>query len=252
MSRRVRTWLFLISALGFGLLFVWGLAGLPDFGHYSGPYGIVLQHVAVQERHATNVVTATTLDYRGFDTMGEEFILFAAATGLVVLLREQRGEHEEEEEHPSERRHSEASEALGGLGFALIGPLIVLGIYIVAHGHLTPGGGFQGGVILAAAFLLAYLAGQYLSSGPPRPFLPAELAEGLGAAGFVLVGVGGMISGSAFLFNFLPLGTPGNLPSAGTMLPLYLSVSLEVAGALVFIFSEFLDQRMLRGRGGDE
>ena len=75
------------------VVLVHGLAGLPAFGDYHGVYGTVLNRVTVSERHATDVITAINFDYRGLDTMGEEFILFAASIGLVVLLREQRDEH---------------------------------------------------------------------------------------------------------------------------------------------------------------
>ncbi|HLM78047.1 MAG TPA: hydrogen gas-evolving membrane-bound hydrogenase subunit E, partial [Rubrobacteraceae bacterium] len=98
MSRRVRSGLFLVAAVVFGSLLIWGLLGLPAFGDYQGPYGIVLEDVAVEERAGVNIVVSTTFDYRGFDTLGEEYILFAAALGAVVLLRQQRGEQKDEEE----------------------------------------------------------------------------------------------------------------------------------------------------------
>ena len=247
---RTRRALFLTAAAVFGFLFVWGLSGLPSFGDYRGPYGIVLGQVVMSERHATEAVGATTFDYRGFDTMGEEYILFAAAMGLVLLLRELRGERkDEEEEHPVDHRRREASDALRALGLGLVGPLIVLGVYVVTHGHLTPGGGFQGGVILAAGLISVYLAGRYLAMKRVRPMPLVELADAGGAAGFVLVGIGGLIAGSEFLYNFLPLGTVGNLLSAGVIPLLNISVGLEVTGGFVLLVSEFLDQQFLKGRG---
>ena len=66
---------------------LWGFAGLPDFGDYRGPYGEILNRVAVPERSTTDVVTAVNFDYRGFDTLGEEFILFAAVIGVASILR---------------------------------------------------------------------------------------------------------------------------------------------------------------------
>lgn len=252
MSMRTRRALFLVAVAVFGFLFVWGLSGLPSFGEYRGPYGIVLGQVVVSERHATEAVGATTFDYRGFDTMGEEYILFAAVLGLVILLRElrsERTEKEEEEEYPVHRRRREASDALRVLGLALVGPLVVLGIYIVAHGHITPGGGFQGGVILAAALILVSLAGRYPAMRRVRPVPLVELADAGGAAGFVLVGLGGLIAGARFLYNFLPLGEPGTLLSAGMIPLLNISVGLEVAGAFVLLISEFLDQQFITGPG---
>ncbi len=89
--------LFAAGAAVLGVVLVHGLAGLPAFGDYHGVYGTVLNRVTVAERHATDVITAINFDYRGLDTMGEEFILFAASIGLVVLLREQRDEHVDSE-----------------------------------------------------------------------------------------------------------------------------------------------------------
>ena len=241
--------LFMTAAAEFGFLLIWGLSGLPTFGDYRGPYGIVLGDVAVEERKGVNVVMSTTFDYRGFDTMGEEYILFAAVLGLVILLRELRGEGAEEEEYPVQRRRREASDALRVLGLALVGPLVMLGIYIVAHGHLTPGGGFQGGIILATALILVSLAGRYPAMRRVRPVPLVELAEAGGAAGYILIGLGGLIAGSEFLYNFLPLGEPGTLLSAGVIPLLNISVGLEVAGAFVLLISEFLDQQFITGPG---
>ena len=254
MSRRVRSGLFLVAAVVFGSLFIWGLLGLPAFGDYQGPYGIVLEDVAVEERAGVNIVVSTTFDYRGFDTLGEEYILFAAALGAVVLLRQQRGEQkdeEEEQDHPADRQRRDTSDALRLLGLGLVGPLVVLGIYVIVHGALTPGGGFQGGIVLASAFVLVHVAGRYLILKRVRPMPLLEITEAGGAAGFVLIGLGGLIAGSTFLFNFLPLGEPGTLLSAGMIPLLNISVGLEVAGAVVLLFSEFLEQWLLRGRGGD-
>src|ERR671928_1663413 len=90
MTRRTRLTVFGVAACGLGALLFWSLAGAPDFGHYHWPYGRVLNHVVVSERHTTNVVGATVFDYRGFDTLGEEVILFAAVLGVSLLLRNDR------------------------------------------------------------------------------------------------------------------------------------------------------------------
>jgi len=149
------------------------LSGLPPFGEYRGPYGDVLNAVAVGERRATNVVAAVTFDYRGVDTMGEELILFAAVIGTAILLRAQR---DEEEQDPSEtvegRSAPPTSSAVRVLGLALLGPIVLFGIYVVAHGHLSPGGGFLGGVVLATSALLVFLSGEYVTL---RRVEPADL-----------------------------------------------------------------------------
>ena len=87
MSERARVSLFLVPAVGLVVLLVTAFTGLPHFGHYPGPYGDIINAVAAPQRHATSAVTPVVFDYRGFDTLGEEFILFAAVMGVSVLLR---------------------------------------------------------------------------------------------------------------------------------------------------------------------
>jgi multicomponent Na+:H+ antiporter subunit B len=281
MSRRLRLGLFVVAAAVLAVVLVHGLAGLPAFGDYHGVYGTVLDRVAVSERHATDVVTAVNFDYRGLDTMGEEFILFAASIGLVVLLREQRDEHVDpgrvaeagdpeqsgdaasDAERPGDPERADdagpnrrtrgsghrlhTSPALLATGRWLVGPLLVLGVYIVTHGQLTPGGGFQGGVVLAAAVILVFVAGGRVAMAPIGPTGVAEVLEAVGAGGYVAIGIAGLIAGMRFLSNFLPLGTVGSLLSSGTIVSLSTIVGLEVAGALTLIVSEFVDQRLLVG-----
>lgn len=250
MSRRARTLLVLAAAPALGVLLLWGLAGLPDVGRYAGPYGDVVNAITVPERQATGVVTAVVVDIRGFDTLAEEFILFAAVLGTTMLLRLQRDEEQEApEDHAVERRVPETSEAVRAFGLAFVGPTVLLGIYMVFHGHLTAGGGFQGGVILASAPLLVYLAEEYSALRRVEPTPLVELAEGAGAGGFALIGVAGLLFGGAFLENVLPLGEAGKLLSAGTMPLSNVAIALAVAGGFVLLLAEFLEQAIVfRGR----
>jgi multicomponent Na+:H+ antiporter subunit B len=248
----LRRRVFLAAAAVAGGLLLWGLTGMPDYGVYPGPYGDVLNAVAVEERKATNVVAAVTFDYRGVDTMGEEYILFAAVIGVAIVLRAQRDETEQEpDEDAADRRAPGTSNAVRVLGLALLGPVVLFGIYMVVHGHLTPGGGFQGGVVLATGALLVYLSGEYVTLRRVRPVALIDLAEGSGAAGYVAMGLLGVAAGAAFLENVLPLGQPGALLSAGMMPPINLAVGLEVAGGFVLLLSEFLEQTLVVRRPGE-
>jgi multicomponent Na+:H+ antiporter subunit B len=246
MTRRARTVLFLIGALGLGSLVLWSYTGLPDFGHYQGPYGDILNAVSVPERNITDVVTAVNFDYRGFDTLGEEFILFAAVIGVAILLRAQRDEEEREaSEFAFGRSAPRTSDAVRVVAITLVGPTVVTGLYIVAHGHLTPGGGFQGGVVLATALLLVYLAGEYSFLRRAAPLSGVEICEAIGGGGFAVIGVAGLVAGATYMENVLPLGQLGRLNSAGTVPLINLSVGLEVAAGFVLILVEFLEQTLM-------
>jgi len=94
-----------------------------------------------------NVVTAIVVNYRGLDTLGEVTVLFLASTGLASILYRRKREEEDAE------RLSLPSSRIMRTGVRVLFPVIVLlGIYVFIHGHLTPGGGFQGGTIVATGF----------------------------------------------------------------------------------------------------
>ena len=214
MTPVVRRRVFLAAAGVKGVLLVWGLTGLPDYG--------------------------------------EEFILFAAVIGVAILLRAQRGETEEPpDEDAADRRAPGTSNAVRVLGLALVGPVVLFGAYVVAHGHLSPGGGFQGGVVLATGALLVYLSGEYVTLRRVSPEVLLDSAEAAGAGGYVAVGLLGVAAGATFLANVLPLGQPGALLSAGMIPLINLAVGLEVAGGFVLLLSEFLEQTLVIRRPGE-
>jgi multicomponent Na+:H+ antiporter subunit B len=244
-SRRAQTLVFLVGASVLVVFLAWGFGGLPPFGVYRGPYGDVLNRAVVPERHVSEVVTAIVFDYRGFDTLGEEYILFAAVVGAALLLRASREEEEHEPRREAEARgESPTTDAIRVTGLGMIGPTVLLGLVIAAHGHVTPGGGFQGGVILATGSLLVFLSGKYLAFRRVNPIALIDAAEGAGAGGFALVGFLGLVSAGSYLANVLPLGTAGDLLSGGTVPAANLAVALAVAAGFVLISSEFLEQTL--------
>jgi multicomponent Na+:H+ antiporter subunit B len=215
------TGLFFAGGLSFMLL---SIASVLDFGATPMLVGTAIQSAAVEETGATNLVTSVVLGYRGIDTLGELSILFAAATGAGLILG---------------RRHTTAGTLTAGgfvlhQGGALLFPLLMtIGFYIIFHGHLTPGGGFQGGVILAAAFFLPLLArpGAQLHHGM------LSLIEGFAGASFILVGLAALLEDKAFLQPMLIQDTLGQLLSAGTLPLLYLAVGLKVGAELASLLS---------------
>jgi multicomponent Na+:H+ antiporter subunit B len=250
-NRRARLILFGVAGTGLAAVLVIGFTGLPDFGDYHGVYGHVIDGIGVTVRHGTDLITALNFDIRAFDTLGEEYILFASVLGIALILRELRGERlNQHQDESSEHTFAGASAALRAMVVALIPAVIAIGVYIVVHGQLTPGGGFQGGVILAAGPLPVFVAGRYLRMKRIAPHQVVELGEALGAAGYALVGVSGLVFVGIFFKNFLPLGIPGHLLSGGQMDVASVFVGLEVSGAFLVAWSEFLDQAMLV-KGGE-
>jgi multicomponent Na+:H+ antiporter subunit B len=214
---------------------VWGLAGLPDFGQVHGGYaGWILGHAA-RQRHVSNIVAAVVFDYRGWDTLGEESILFAAVMGTALLLRSTR---EVEEQRP----HDLATSALVRSGGRVAIPLTLLfGLWMITYGYITPGGGFQGGVIAAGAALLIWVTGSYRYHRRATPTTLLDATEGLALFGYIAIGIAGMVT-TAYLFDLMPLGTAGTLTSTGTIALLNWATGLEVAAATVLIFHEFLEE----------
>jgi multicomponent Na+:H+ antiporter subunit B len=249
MSRRARLVLGLTGLAVLAGLLGWSVAGLPAFGHYQGGYGNQLTREALAERHVTNVVTAIVFDYRGFDTLGEEFILFASVVGVTLLLR--RGTEEEDEqallrEAPDDSTRSDAIRVVGTLAVPVV---FGMGLWLVAFGAITPGGGFQGGVLLAGSVLLVFLVAGFRQYKELTPTRWLDFAEGAGAAGFVLLGLGGLVAGAAYLHNFLPSGIRGTLESGGTIPLLNWATAVEVTAAMLLLCSEFLQRFVIPALG---
>jgi len=242
---RIRGILALPALAGFGALLFWGLSGLPPFGHYHGQYGYLINNLALPQRHATNAVTAVVFDYRGFDTLGEEFILFAAVTGVVLLLRRERGEGE------AGRTGRVTSDLLRWIGALMLGVALLVGLWVIAFGVVTPGGGFQGGVIVAGAALLVFLTASYAAWHRIASESALDPVEGAGVGIYTVLGLATLIAGAPFLHNFLGPGRPGTLLSGGSMSFLNWATALEVAAANLVLYAEFLEEYVapaIRGR----
>jgi multicomponent Na+:H+ antiporter subunit B len=144
------------------------------------------------------------------------------------------------------RQVSEPTDAIRLAGLTLVGLLVVFGTYVVLHGHLTPGGGFQGGVIIGSSALVAYLTTGYTAFENISPIEWMEVLEALGAGAFVVIGLCGLIFGGCFLSNFLPLGTAGQFASGGTIALINDFVGIEVASGFAIVFHEFIVQTLRR------
>jgi multicomponent Na+:H+ antiporter subunit B len=176
------------------------------------------QHTA-QDLGAMNIVTAIVVTYRGLDTLGEVTVLFLTATIIGMVLSQGQ-------KHRALQRQLPASGELLTTGSRLLVPLILLfGAYVFINGHLSPGGGFQGGAIIASAALLLLL------TDPLKRFSHRLIAtlESVSGLVFISVGVLGLLFASGFLdTRFLPNGTFGSIFSAGAIPIIYSFIGLKV------------------------
>jgi multisubunit Na+/H+ antiporter MnhB subunit len=113
---------------------------------------------------------------------------------------------------------------------------LIFGFYVILHGHLSPGGGFQGGVLVAGAAVLVYLA--YGHKGVRETFNMEVLKknEAIGAVAYTLFALVGLAFGANFARNvFYNLGNPGDLISSGTIMFMNLSVGYKVLTGVSFL-----------------
>jgi len=225
MRRIISILLLVILAFGISL----SLAKIP-FGTPKTKVGRYYIDEGIEETGATNIVTSVVVNYRGFDTLGEVTVLFIAAIGLGAVLTGSGGE---------ETRKKQPASLVLYTGCRLLFPLIlVFGTYIFIHGHLTPGGGFQGGAIIASGFLLIYLGCRERRISQRA----SKLAESLGGLIFVVIGLLGLVFGSYFLLNFLPKGTANAIFSAGIIPIIYIAIGFKVGSELASIIDNLIEE----------
>jgi multicomponent Na+:H+ antiporter subunit B len=169
------------------------------------------------ELGAANIVTAIVVTYRGLDTLGEVTVLFLAATIVGLVLAQGAGKNS--------RPRAPVGELLTTGTRFLVPMIFLLGVYVFVNGHLTPGGGFQGGAIVASGVLLLLLA------DPLRHFSHGLISaiESLAGLFYIAIGLAGLFLAGGFLDNrILPLGNLGDLASAGAIPLIYSLIGLKV------------------------
>ena len=206
---------------------------LSKLGHYYADNG-------PRELGAPNLVTAVVVSYRGLDTLGEVTVLFISAAGVGLLLRRTRRRDDDEDLEQGDRAeetagvHKPASEIVETATELLLPMVILFGVYVFLNGHLSPGGGFQGGAIIASGtmFLLLALPESHISR------LMIAVIESLSGFSYVVIGVLGVLMAGGFLDNrIIELGRYGSLFSAGAIPLIYdldgLKLGFELSAGLV-------------------
>ena len=245
-----RTLLGIAVVSATGALLIYATLDMPEVGSVDAP---VHQHVApryinesMQEVGLPNVVTSILASYRGYDTLGETVVIFTAGIGVLALLMvARRRRTTDADTHGSMHQNM----ILRVVAKMLIPLILLFALYVQFHGDFGPGGGFQAGVIFAAAIILyAMIFG--LSAA--RKVIKEPLIYGLSAVGVLLyagVGVAAMVMGK----NYLDYDALASDPVAGQhlgVLLVELGVGITVASVMIIIFFTFagrsLNERLKR------
>ena len=182
---------------------------------------------------APNVVTGILITYRGFDTLGEVAVLFMVAASVGLLLARRGEETTGRGRGRAGRGPSEL--VINGAGVVL--PIIFLfGAYVIANGHLSAGGGFQGGAVVASGTVLLVLARP--SASLPEGFL--SVTESIAGVLYVAIGIFGLIFAGGFLdSHILPRGQFGAFVSAGAIPVISVLLGIKVGAELSVIIDRF-------------
>ena len=213
-----------------------------------GPVAEAYVEGAREDLRAQNVVTAVVVTYRGLDTLGEVTVLFIATAGIGFLLRRSFAGGPAPPGGPTAGADEEnctqcPSEILASGARILIPIVLLFGVYIFVHGHLTPGGGFQGGVLIAAAALLHFLSTDRGKIGHGI----LTFVESLSGGTYVVIGILGVVLAAGFLDpRLLSLGRFGALLSAGAIPVIYSLIGLKVGAELTGILDRMRSEGAAR------
>ena len=223
----------------------------PTFGRADNPVNneVSARYIekGVEETGAVNIVGGMILDYRAFDTLGESHVLFIAACSVMLLLRMNldkngRPTREQLDAEADDRKYEPHDDVILQKVSNLIVPcLLLFGVYVVLNGHLSAGGGFSGGAIMGAALIL-YVNAHGLTKAGQHKLFGAKVFKYVtfcALAFYSLAKSYSFFMGANHLESHIPLGTPGDILSAGLILPLNIAVGAVVAWTMYSFYTLF-------------
>ena len=232
-------------------LLMYTVTTLPSFGSPDHPINneVSARYIekGLQETGAVNIVTGMILDYRAFDTLGESTVLFTAAMVVLFLLRLDSGSEKysqlarsmKEAPHADnfyEPRH----DAILQMTAKILTPIVILlGIYVVLNGHLSPGGGFSGGAIMGAGLIIYVTAFGFADI---RRFFTYKTYQRVVLCALLTYAASKCYSfytGANGIHSIIPLGTPGAILSSGLILVLNICVGFIVTCTMYAFYAVF-------------
>jgi len=247
----MKNFLALIAVFALGYMIVVSLDNndaFPDYGEADvssrvsqdyidrsvteNPGDIVFEESSDLESGPANIVTAIVADYRSFDTLGEVTVLFISSLGVALLIGGVKQKRLDFNFHPNFMLKVGSR--------ALFGIILMTGVYVASHGHLTPGGGFPGGAMIASSILLLYLADDEFRA----KMQGFKMLESFAGVAYVLIGLIGLFAFDYFLINFLDNGVIGELFSSGIIPIIYIVIGLKVGSEISGIIDNFLTEEV--------
>ena len=237
-SRLVHRFAWVPLVLAAAILF-YAAGSLPSMGDPNAP---AATHVspryiekAEEETGAANMVTAVLADYRGYDTLGETVVILTAGLACLLVLGAFHS-REETDADGGAMAYAFGSDILDATSRLLFPFIVLFAVYVLVHGHPSPGGGFQGGAICGAAVMAIRLvrgrgSGLQLATG-------ATLAIAcVGVLIYAGTGFTGLGFGKNYLdYSALPLPYEGgHLREVGSF-TVEVGVFVGVTAVLVLIF----------------
>ncbi len=230
---------------GVAIMLLLSVDTLPPFGSADTPVNqsavsTYYLEKSVPDTGIPNVVTSVLASYRGFDTLGEVFVVFSACIGVLFILGVKPPEGSAYDPNISGLRHHLIPQVVGRL---LIPFIVLFGLYVQFHGEYGPGGGFQAGALIASGVIMyALLEGEAaaLSAVPQRVLMGLVIGGAClyGGVGLLCILLGG---------NFLEYSVLSADPVSGQQLGILLieaGVGMAVCGALLSIFHAFAARPM--------
>jgi len=257
-----------LKALGFiavlitGVLLLSAVGDFPAWGDTQSPasQSEISRHFiseAEAETAVPNIVTAVLADYRGYDTMFETVVIFTAGIAIIGILGMGRLSDPESLDPQPETEAGDRDMIVINTCRLLIPVMQLFALYVVAHGHHSPGGGFQGGVILGASFILWALARDLPTAlqriKPRRMILLACIGVLIYAgAGVVCMLMDGKLLDYSALAAFMPeaaVDAPSNdiMARSHGMLIVEVGVAFTVSAIMFGIYTYLSSMGRLKG-----
>lgn len=240
-GRRIYVVLAILSCVAFCVFMLLTVGNLPGYGSDSAPTvnEVAQRYVedGTEETGAVNTVAGMILDYRAFDTLGESFVLFTAMCAVTMLMWE--GAHTKVRKLDVEVIDYYQDPIIRTVCKLVIPIILVFGVYILLNGHLSPGGGFSGGAIMASALIIFALVwgGERASKTIPSKVMKIIVLCALGF--YACSKTYSFFTGANHLHSIISPGTPGRILSAGLILPLNVAVGFVVCCTMYSFYMYF-------------